>query len=611
MRSRVKQRAAFEAFYKGVRSRLLLQTWALTGDLSAAQKAVRDALVIAWHHWRKVRRMDALAREDWVRPLAWGRAQGRHSVPHLHRDRRADSDVAATLDALGKLTTTQRKVLLLAHLGNLSQGRLAREVGITQGSAAREMELATAAFSHYRGVAATDILAAFEPLAAVVTEQRWPRASILTRAGSARRRTHALVGALVGLSAVAASGFFVAHGAQTHPRLEALTLHDHPTTTTTTPSEPPYPLGTHDLVTKAEVRRQLGGAWATEMTSDNTAGTGLVLPCQQGRYADRHARATLVRTFTGHGKGVTAGESTQASLSVAAAQAAYTRVLTWSAGCSEPGMQLLYTRQVTGIGDQAAVIGLRDWTAPQHALVVGVARTGVVTTSVATTVPGQTTAAMPRATRLLGLAVKHACGLPGAGACTTTTRSHDIPPLPAGKHPGLLSELDLPPVAGIAKPWAGTDPEPARQNLAATRCDATTFNTKGIAGDLTRTFVIPDAKKLDPAFGLTETVGKLSAPRPATRFVAEIRDRMASCGRRELGSHVTQLSSRASGPREVLVWRVRVETSKTSSVDYLMAVVRQGRAVAQLGFVPSGTTTLDPAAFTGIAERAADRLPHL
>ena len=43
----------FDAFYKETRSRLLLQTYALTGDLPASRSAVRDTFVVAWHHWRE------------------------------------------------------------------------------------------------------------------------------------------------------------------------------------------------------------------------------------------------------------------------------------------------------------------------------------------------------------------------------------------------------------------------------------------------------------------------------------------------------------------------------------------------------------------------------
>ena len=69
----------FDAFYKATRERLLLQTVALTGDLPAARRAIRDAYVAAWHHWRKVSRLDHP--EDYVRPLAWTRAQPSGVLP--------------------------------------------------------------------------------------------------------------------------------------------------------------------------------------------------------------------------------------------------------------------------------------------------------------------------------------------------------------------------------------------------------------------------------------------------------------------------------------------------------------------------------------------------
>src|SRR3954453_1705177 len=178
----------FEAFYKDVRGRLLLQTYALTGDLHAAQHAVRDALVVAWHHWRKVSRLDQP--EDYVRPLAWTRAQRRSSARWGARQKDLAPAVSATLEALGKLSTTQRKVLLLTHLTALPMDRMAREVGITRATAERELQTATAQFAMHRNTPSTTIRPVLESLAPPVDSVRWPRPSILMRAGSARPRTH-------------------------------------------------------------------------------------------------------------------------------------------------------------------------------------------------------------------------------------------------------------------------------------------------------------------------------------------------------------------------------------------------------------------------------------
>ena len=75
----------FDAFYKDARDRLLVQTFALTGDVRASRSAVRDTFVVAWHHWRKVSR-DGGA-EAWARPHAWAHAHRRHTARRWHKEK--------------------------------------------------------------------------------------------------------------------------------------------------------------------------------------------------------------------------------------------------------------------------------------------------------------------------------------------------------------------------------------------------------------------------------------------------------------------------------------------------------------------------------------------
>ncbi|MCW2796215.1 hypothetical protein, partial [Nocardioides sp.] len=150
----------FDAFYLDARERLLLQTYALTGDLAASRGAVRHAFVVAWHHWRKVSRLDDP--ESWVRPIAWGQAHRRQTARLWHRDKALDLEVRATLDALGKLPLNQRKVLLLTQLATVSMDQMAREVGIPLDRAERELQTATAQFSMARDVPTTVIRTLFE-----------------------------------------------------------------------------------------------------------------------------------------------------------------------------------------------------------------------------------------------------------------------------------------------------------------------------------------------------------------------------------------------------------------------------------------------------------------
>ena len=91
---------SFDSFYQSTRRNLLLQTFALTGDLTAAQSAVKDAYVAAWHLWRKVGPLED--REGWVRARAWQLAQRRHAGRIWHRNKGIGEDDRYVLDALAK-----------------------------------------------------------------------------------------------------------------------------------------------------------------------------------------------------------------------------------------------------------------------------------------------------------------------------------------------------------------------------------------------------------------------------------------------------------------------------------------------------------------------------
>ncbi|UDY24372.1 hypothetical protein [Nocardioides sp. Kera G14] len=594
----------FETFYKDVRGRLLLQTWALTGDLPAAQKAVRDALVVGWHHWRKVSLLDDP--ESYVRPVAWSRAQRRATARPFHRERGFDEGIRATLSALHKLPLLQRRVLLLAHLTTLPLDQLAREVGVPQVKAEAELQRATAAFALERGVAATAILRLFEPMAAELREIRWPRTTILTRAGNGRRRLHTGIGVAVAIGAFLGSGMVATDAEGSRPALDNLALH----TRTQITHRTTYPLRTDDLLSEGIVSNELSGQWSTELTSDNTPGNGLVLPCQRQRFADRNARAALMRTLTS-GDDRSVGQATEVSTTPQAAHAAWQASLTWYAGCSEPRVQLMSTRSVTGVGDEATLVVLRDWSDPQRSIVAGVARTGIITTTVVTAAPASAPRAVTDNTDLLGLAVTKLCALPQAGTCASEATNTAIAPLPIGKTPAMLNTVDLPPVAGVTQTWDATDAVAATTNTAATRCDNASFHGGGVKGGLTRSFVVPDATNLPPQFGLTETIGTLPTAKAAAAFVAGVRTKISGCPKKDLGTTIDPLDSVATKTGEITAWRVHVDISDKSSVIFLMAIIRTGAHVAQIGFVPDGAHTIADGDFVELAHRAADRLAVL
>ncbi|MBI2244000.1 MAG: hypothetical protein HYU55_08675, partial [Nocardioides sp.] len=548
-------------------------------DLGSSRAAVRDAFVVASHHWRKVSRLEDP--EAWVRVRACAHAQRRHTAKLWHREKGLDPEVKATLDALGKLPLVQRKVLLLTELTTASLAEIAREASLPRQDAERELQTATAQLAMLREVPTTSIRTLFDPIRLHVEDGRWPRATIIRRSGAARRRTHTVIGVAATVAALVVTGTLVTDAGGVRPtlageRMEAPQSHK----PSGSPTPDPVAVPEDTLLTAEQVGSQVpGSGWAVTRTDDNSAGDGLVMPCQAGRYADPRGTAALVRVFESSGKGsAEAVQATQASATRKAAERGFRTALSWFAGCADQRSQLLETREVAGVGDEAMLVVLRTWDEPGSTVVAGVARTGRLTTAVVSRSPLGRGPKLTRSAALLGSAVT----------------------------PGMLAEVDLPPVGKVRRPWVGTEPRQARDNAAATGCDRTDFSAKPMTNDATRTFLVPGANLRDE-FGLTETVGTLPERR-AAGFVDDVRDRLAKCSKKQMGTQVDRIRQLEGKHRDLTVWRVTTEISDQRSVSYLMGIVRDRTSVAQVGFVPDPAGGMSAGDFVALVERALDRL---
>ncbi|WP_210504426.1 SigE family RNA polymerase sigma factor [Nocardioides xinjiangensis] len=621
----------FDAYYVETRTRLLHEAYALTGDAPAARAAVRDAFVVAWHHWRKVGQLED--RDGYVRPLALRRARRRHTARIWHRDKSLDPEVRSTLDALSKLTVRQRELLVLNGLSALTLNELAREVGLPRLDAERELQTASSQFSLHRDVPTTEISRLLHDLAVPLADIRWPRATVVRRSGAARRRTHTVIGAALATAALLASGSLVATGAGAEPT----SLSEEKAQAGVTVHAPEPVSAGEEIISEAALfttdqvdRFGPGLDWAETGTTDNLTGNGLLAPCQRERFADPDGVTALARTWEGSaaraqqrpsGKarreqdrgragGVEARAVQMVEMSQNEKQAgrAFETASLWFAGCIDPRTQLVSTRTVERVGDQARTFQLRSWGKVPSSIDVGVARTGSL---VVTTVVRSNGRAVPDKAAVTGLAaaVNGLCGAEGAGSCAGRARARTAAPLAIGTPPGLLSVVDLPPVAAVRGPWVGTDPERARTNYAATRCDRTTFQGKGISKALTRTFLFPETPSANQ-LGLTQTVGSM-APARASSFVDQVRDRIRQCGRANLGTSVTELVSSSSQTSDLSAWSLTIELNDRQSFPFLMAIVRDGTAVSQLGFAPDRDMTMSRADFVALSRRVLERLAPL
>ena len=610
----------FDQFYKDVRDRLLVLTYCLTGDLSSSRAAVRDAFVVAWHHWRKVSKLEDP--EAWTRVRACAHAQRRHTAKLWHREKGLDPEAKATLDALGKLSQHQRRVLLLTHLTTASLAEIGREVGLPRADTERELQTATSQFAMAREVPTTGIRLAFEPVRlhveGEVERDRWPRATIVRRSGAARRRTHTVIGVAATVAALVVTGALVGNATGVRPTLtvERVTATEAgaPAGGASSPSTDtaPVDLPADALLGADEVARSTPGTrWTEAGTDGNTSGSGLVMPCQADRYADPKGTAALVRRFASvKADGApTAVQTAQVSRSERAAARGFDTAVGWFAACDSDRAQLVGTHTVDGVGDEAMLLDLRTWAGDGTEVVAGVARTGQLVTTTLTRFPVGDQPSAQRSAGLLAEAVSGLCNLEDAGACVSTPRVRETSPVPAAPVSAMLAEVDLPPVTGVEKPWVGTEPREARSNAAATGCDQTDFSSAPVSNGVTRTFLIPDSR-LPDQFGLTETVGSLPAAKAAA-FVDRVRAELASCPDKQMGTDVVRVASVEEKDRDLTVWHVTTEISDDQSVDYLMGVVRDGTSVAQVGFVPAPHVAFAPGAFVAIVERALARLGEM
>lgn len=616
--------ASFDAFYRDARDRLLLQTFALTGDLAVARSAVREAYVVAWHHWRKTSRL--ADPEMSVRPAAWRKALRRSTTRPLRRRKDLDEQSRTILDALAALPPTQRKALLLTQLAAVSMDEMAHEIGLAREAAERELQLGAAQLAMQLEIPTSAIPLSLNSLAQATRSVTWPRVTIIRRAGVARRRAHTIIGSATAVVALVAVGAVAMDATGARPTLHREGVPDASGPASSGPAVNTLP--DTALLPLTVVQQALPGrGWQQGGTVDNSTGNGRVLPCQPDRYADPQGTAAWVRAFR-NGTPKTATRTViqfaEASAAERRATRTYRRTLRWFTACPTPAddpgavprIQLISTADLPGVGDQASLLVLRS-RVDRTTYVVGVARSGLftTTTSLATTAD----AAKVRregVAALLATAVSRLCTLEDGGACAPArVKVADRPSYPVGKVPWMLSEVDLPPVSQDHGPWVGTPVAKLsedRVDSGAVGCETAhlfgSFAKTRIQGNQFRNFALIESD-LPPEVGLTQTVGALPVP-TARAFVRRIRDQVAACPDRDesAGTEVEELANTGNGKVALTAWRLSTALPGDRSVVYDVAVVRSGTSVSLLVFVAAPRARIADGDFVALARRTLDRL---
>ena len=132
-----------DTLYAASYRRLVVQVYAICGDLGDAEDAVQEAFVAAL---RKGRELDGVANTDaWLRRVALNRLRAgwRHAsvvlryqavVPGPQVPVEVGPEHVAIITALAQLDPDQRRVVVLYHLADLGTAQIADELGIPEGT---------------------------------------------------------------------------------------------------------------------------------------------------------------------------------------------------------------------------------------------------------------------------------------------------------------------------------------------------------------------------------------------------------------------------------------------------------------------------------------------
>jgi len=134
---------ALDELYSASYRRLVVQLYAICGDLSEAEDAVQEAFVIALRKHRQLERVENP--EAWVRTTAVNVVRGRwrHAavvrkyqpkVPGPQQPVEVGPEHVAIVTALAEVESGQREVVVLHYLADLGTAEIAAELGIAEGT---------------------------------------------------------------------------------------------------------------------------------------------------------------------------------------------------------------------------------------------------------------------------------------------------------------------------------------------------------------------------------------------------------------------------------------------------------------------------------------------
>lgn len=593
----------FNSFYTSTFSLALRVTYAVSGDRHVAFESTVDAYRRAWRDWSKIREGNPLA---YVRNEAWkltGLSRGTHPLRRKHED---DSDTQV-LDALGELSVTDRRLIVLMTLGNTDLDEASHEVNLPAEEGIESVTNALASLEAKLGQTIDQIERRMNGLAAATDTFQQPSPATIRKAAKRGRQRNTVILVAASIAMVIGGGFVVTEGdaldsRASLPYREKIGA-ERPDVVLASEKIDEGNLLTADQVNALDLQR----AWAVDATDTDLDNTTPYSTCPTKRFSDTDPLKVLVRTYSANGLGKErVAQSIEVSRSASIADEAYRRLVRWYADCQHPRVQLVDSYAVKRAAGDFHVLVLRSQSTPVRTFTIGFSHSGNVTSTLVHEVDGARGPTIAAFASTLNASVSRLCRDTGSDCSDQISVKRTEPPRTT-QDPDFLGIVDLPAIAEIDRVWVAVDAfSTGKANPAATECDGADFSAAKTA--MSKVFVIPQAKGLPKEFGVAETIGRFASEKRAKAFFKSISSKIDNCAAKKLSAKVDQRTSFKTANYSGKAWRIDFEVNKKDHAYYRVAIIRRGRDVAQVTFTPSGEFDVTQKTFSVLADRAGARL---
>ena len=593
----------FNSFYNRTFTQALQVTYAVTGDRQVAFESTVDAYRRAWRDSSKIREGNPLA---YVRNEAWkmtGLSRGTHPLRRKHEE---DSDTPL-LEALGELSVTDRRLIVLMTLGNTDLEEASTEVNLPAEEGIESVTNALAALEATLGQSLDQIERRMNGLGKATASFEQPQPATIRQAAKRGRQRNTVLLVAAAITLVVGGGFVVTEG----QALDSRASLPHREKIGAERSDivlDAENIDTGNLLTISQVTTlDPARNWAVDTTDKSLDNTTPYATCPVKRFADPDPLRVLVRTYDTKGEGEErVAQAIEVSRSPKIADKAYRRLVQWYSDCQHPRVQLVDSYSVQRPAGDFQILRLRSQSTPVRTFTVGFSHSGNVTSTLVHEVDGTAGPKVETFARTLNNSVSRLCADSG-GDCTDEISVMRTEPPRTTNDPAFLGIVDLPPIAEIDRVWVGVTAFPTKKvNPAATECDRADFSS--IPTAQSKVFVIPQAKELPKEFGVAETMGRFPNEKLAKAFVNTIGARVEDCAATKLSAKVDQRSSFKTSAYSGKSWRIALEVTGGKTVYFRVAIVRRGTDVAQVTFTPSAGFDVTDKSFAALASRAGARL---